>query len=333
MKRILKCFSTSVYLSILILLIFSVHFVRAQSHLPFQGVPKYAFPKLTSVPPLNTEMPPPVLLGYIFIDSFARTLSEDSVGKFLNFLTFSDTSRIALSYLYQMDDYNPIKYFQYSISDPYGVPYKTAPIFFTHTFGRNISRVYPDSLKVTPLFYSDYILDLWVTDTIPHTDTISAISKRVVGVIGNVLETIKGQVLPPCSGGSSSSADGTGNIAETGLPCIKFEYRPDRIRIPHGASIIKPDSLTVFADGSSWVKTNREYLVFLSYRDLKCSDSLYNYALIEPVYVSSTCASMYPVIGGHVYDPQNDFGFGSNLTPAQFKTALRNKIGQLIHHN
>jgi hypothetical protein len=40
---------------------------------------------------------------------------------------------------------------------------------------------------------------------------------------------------------------------------------------------------------------------------------------------------MDPVRNGYVYDPNNDFGFGNNLTVAQWKAALRNKIYSITH--
>jgi hypothetical protein len=40
----------------------------------------------------------------------------------------------------------------------------------------------------------------------------------------------------------------------------------------------------------------------------------------------STTLGMYPVRGGIVYDPNNDLGFGTGLTVANFKSKLRQKI-------
>jgi len=35
---------------------------------------------------------------------------------------------------------------------------------------------------------------------------------------------------------------------------------------------------------------------------------------------------MFPIENGHVIDPGNEFGFGTNLTVEQWKAALRNHI-------
>jgi hypothetical protein len=60
-------------------------------------------------------------------------------------------------------------------------------------------------------------------------------------------------------------------------------------------------------------------------------DANFSYVTLTPVaWFGSTC-SMYPIIDGKVEDPRNDFGFGTNLTVAQFKTALRNKIYSITH--
>ncbi len=39
---------------------------------------------------------------------------------------------------------------------------------------------------------------------------------------------------------------------------------------------------------------------------------------------------MYPVVDGIVYDPNNDFGFGSGLTKEAFKSALRSRIANIV---
>lgn len=40
--------------------------------------------------------------------------------------------------------------------------------------------------------------------------------------------------------------------------------------------------------------------------------------------------SVYPVQGGIVYNPWNDFGFGTGLSTADFVSRLRGKIGSIL---
>ncbi len=223
-----------------------------------------SFPRLSSVPPLNTGMPFNVLIGYVYIDSFARSTSEVSLTSFLDNLTYSDTSRKALSYLYQMDDFDPIRYFQYGISVPTSAHYQTIPVQLMHKFGRFLSKVFPDSGHAAALYYPDYMLDILVTDTVSKGDSLAAISKSCVGVSAVVIDTIKGRVLPPFS---TSYVNKSQNIQpQTSLPMIGFDYRPDRIRVSRAGNDYAKGSITIAADHSPWIKKRGSTLYSSFYR-------------------------------------------------------------------
>lgn len=88
--------------------------------------------------------------------------------------------------------------------------------------------------------------------------------------------------------------------------------------------------LTYRPDGSDWVKSGERYIVFLQLKNVYHNDSLNDCVDLEPLYLYSSCASMYPVINGVVYNPHNDLGIGISLTPKKFKAALRQKIAAIV---
>src|SRR5947209_2058575 len=90
-------------------------------------------PRTLNYPPLQTEMPLDVALGYIGMDSLVRSTNVVS-GQWDTLLanTYdSDTLRFALKYLYKMGDWDPITFFEYEYQMPMmggmvSAPYKNS---------------------------------------------------------------------------------------------------------------------------------------------------------------------------------------------------------------
>jgi hypothetical protein len=78
-------------------------------------------------------------------------------------------------------------------------------------------------------------------------------------------------------------------------------------------------------NGDAWIKKDQEYIVFLNIVTY-CNYEDNIYYNLRPVAPESYTFNMYPIQNGYVYDPKDDFGFGTGLTISQFKSALRTRI-------
>lgn len=288
---------------------------------------QFQYSVLTNYPPLSTGMPFDVLIGYIYLDSIVRTVPPHSVDSFYKQLGYSDTLRRVVKYIYEMEDFDPIKFSQYI--DAHLVGYKTqVPIGIIQRIFKSIKKNYPDSLKTTQLLYSaDYILDVradWVATTY---DSARPVFHNSTSVECSVLDTIKGRRWPACIFDSTIAYHG--KIQPLSAPsCIEFDYLPDWSRNEHVDALPTDSGLTL--NGHTWIERDSEYIVFLQLYDLG-RDSTYNYSAISPLRTANTMAGMYPVRGGRVYDPNNDFGFGTGLTVTEFKNKLRSRIYSITH--
>jgi len=288
-----------------------------------------------------------VLLSYIYGDSIARKFYQVPFNNMLNGIGYSDTLRYAAKYLYEIDDYNPIKFYTWCTTDPTHRYYKPLPFgtigmispsTITSGLLQQISKTFPDSGKTAFLCSSNYIADVEVNYTVEGADTPT--TGRIIPlakVTCTVLDTIKGQVLPNCipDPGVPEVIKHEGEKIASGLGgCLQFEYIIDLAR---WGNWVKPDSTNKLGDmttGARWIQPDSEYIVFLNFMyERSTSDTSHVYAACQPMHNmhEGGVHGMYPVRGGIVYDPTNDFGFGTGLTVAQWKEALRAKIYSITH--
>ncbi len=289
---------------------------------------QFQYTVLTSTPPLSTGMPFDVLIGYIYLDSIVRTVPLNTVDSFYKQLGYSDTLRQAVKYIYEMNDFDPIIFEQYVYSQRIRTK-SNYPNDILKKIYTCIKKKYPDSLKTTLLLYSaDYILDIkadWVS-TIIDTTRPAFFSNSIVTEC-EVLDTIKGKHRPGCIFDSLTAKHGIAQ-PQSVSSCLEFSYLPNWSRTEHVDALPADSGLVL--NGRDWIQKDSEYIVFLQLSDLG-RDSTYNYSSLNPLRTANTMAGMYPVRGGIVYDPNNDFGFGTGLTASQFKSRLRSRIYSITH--
>ncbi len=316
---------------LMLLLAILPNLAQAQPQPPgeFGGPLFFAFPLLTSYPPFQTDMPLNVLIGYVGFDSLARHADKDAVNKTLRNLTYSDTAKYAAKYLYEIVDYNPVKFFQWAYTSPQTGMYKNAPANVRKRFAARLDSIAPKSLNAIPLLMSDVIAHIKVTSVMSSVDQTASLAKSAQLVTSYILDTIKGRKVPDCIT-SSFKSSGDPNLERASGGCLQFDYRLEWPRFNHSSRLSYEDSTLLDGQRTPWVKTNTEYIVFLMFGNLQRDDT-YNYATMTPVVGWGTTVCMYPVIGGRVYDPYDDFGYGTGLTVAQFTAALRNNINILTH--
>lgn len=285
---------------------------------------------VSSFPPLNSGMPLDVLNGYIIFDSICRTASNNAVDSLYDIATYSDTSRKMLKYLYGMVDYNPMLFYSWEQTFAGSHHYKTGPVYLYDLFLNHVWKTYPDTGRSAVLGGSDLILHIRVIDTATRIDTNAVLARQSIVVRYQVIDTIKGKVLPLTTWagtiGSQKNKRGISSISNVG----SFEYSPDWFRLPGYGDDLPGNGHLVWFDGSPWIKTGKEYIVFLSMQQL-WDGNANSYFTIWPLRGGSTMGSMYPVNAGIVDDRSNDWGTGPAPSVAAFVAGIKSRIYLLTH--
>jgi hypothetical protein len=295
------------------------------------------FPILTLRPPVTTDMPLDVLLGYIFADSLARSVPTAESASLINNLTESDTLQHALRYYYLMDDYDPVRFFQWRGWSTNGT-YMTPPGWLCYSLMRRAYEIIPNARKIMPIHDADIIAHVLVHSVYQKTDTSARFARTAELVTCEIIDPIKGNRIPYCK-----SYDGTSDLDEEVLishpallgSCLQFDYRLEWSRV--GDAEAFSDTSFGSPSGEQWIKTNHEYIVFLQFAGIygRFDDTVYtgsNWGYLTPGRIVSmtTTGGMYPIIDGRVYDPNDDFGFGgNNLTTEAWKYNLRARINDI----
>lgn len=283
--------------------------------------PVFSFERIGSPLPLRTDMPLEVMVGYIFYDSLARSLSTVGVDETYKNFTYSDTLRYAMKYCYTMMDYNPVLFEQFR---RYNNPLRRSASMRSTVFEKlteKIKTVSPEPFVETLLCQSSIIAHISVIDTFRTTD--GALTNHIV--TSTILDTIKGKVLPQCLNFYPKP-----NITATPSSCLQFVYPLEWQRLPFHSNVIASGSTMVDSAGIPWVRKNTEYIVFLTFAQA-CSDSAHTYHILNTFGERSSANNIYPIIDGKVQDPNNDFGLGITPSVATLKNMLRQKISTITH--
>jgi hypothetical protein len=291
----------------------------------------------TSSLPLNTGMPLDVMVGYIAYDSLARSLSAPGINNIYNNLIYSDTLRYAMKYCYKMLDYNPLLFEQFRRYNDSQRRYASARTNVFQQLLNKIVEVSPAPFVETLLCQSSIIAHINVVDTFRVVDGSGGGSSilTIHTVTATVTDTIKGQVFPHCINFlplNINKEDHSDTFQSNILPanCLQFTYALEWPRIPFNNKVITTEQRMVDPAGSPWVKTGKEYIVFLNFSQA-CSDENYSYHILSAFGTRSSANNIYPISNGRVEDPNNDFGLGTAPTVSDFKSALQQKIHQITH--
>lgn len=223
-------------------------------------------PYLSQKPPVATTMPYPVIIGYLYADSVARTTRIDSISDHMSgWNSWNDTLALIASGLYQMMDWDPIRYAQYIIETDLGYrPQDSTHVFVDSTntpvyvlppvssqyscvlrpiesaVFRGVYKLWPvaqERKRCLAIMNSGWILRVTVDSIDSTLNTHSPEGYNIYSVYAHVADTLKGRVFPDwCSSResyllpSSRSVFGKppGEQVQTIGPChsIRFEYTP-----------------------------------------------------------------------------------------------------------
>jgi hypothetical protein len=186
-----------------------------------------------------------------------------------------------------------------------------------------IRKISPEPFLQRLLLSSYIIAHVEITDTFRVYPTNAAICHNLVEVMCSIIDTIKGNYIPPCMNAAPGYKSVT-SIQNIPLNCLQFEYCCEWERGNYGEYLCD-------TSGNAWIKEGMEYIVFLRPR-LICSDSSTVYMNLTPVGNKSYYFSMYPIINGYVQDVNNELGFGVSVLVDDFKNQLNEKISQIINY-
>jgi hypothetical protein len=311
----------------------------ARSQAPtYYGPLMYGLAFDTAVPPINISMPSGIITSYLYFDEAMRLYSTGQVLNYVKGMTWNDTAQWIASNFYQLHDYDPLAFYNWSGHWVKPDPYKCDPGDVQETFVSKIQSLVGNHTYA--LFYPDIISDVMVSDTVckkvPYGQSIGMPDTTdMVLVQTTILDEIKGQHIPSCEPYMKARKNGPSPLsivaaspiwtystpADTG-GCIQFAYSPEWSVVPlsdvGGAQI-------------GWLLApGKEYIVFLNFIGIGL-DSTSGYFTVLPSGTFGHSLGIYPVVGGYVQDPHDDFGFGStHLTVAEWKTDLRARISSII---
>jgi hypothetical protein len=298
----------------------------------YYGALLYRIPVDTAVPPLYPGQPSQVTTAYLWLDDLMRLEPENLIETYISSLTWNDTAQTIASNLYQIQDDNPLTYYNW---DGYGItphPYKGVCGQAEAAFLNQMQ--YMGGQCVRALLSSEIVADITVSDTVCKTNPIANIAKDAVLVNCVINDEIKGKWVPACpesphAGKKGVSTLGFATPATPALPadtastgtCLQFEYSPEWKK-----NADDDMSSTI----GWWVKPGQEYIVFLYFTGVGYNNTN-DYFSTYPVGSFGHCCGMYPIVDGIVQDPNDDLNLGApNLPVAAWKAALRAKISALI---
>jgi hypothetical protein len=295
----------------------------------------YTYPVLQHIPQLTSDMPLDIMISYIVLDSVCKYGRLDQFNEFIDRQTYNDTIKKMMNYLYRIKDFDPIKFIfsQYYKYNQISSEYYIHPSNVISTIIKKVKSISPSPFLDNILLSSDYIFHIRVIDTTRRITPSANIFKDLAIVNFEIIDTIKGRNIPNCKNISLNFQQNNADLINKPSNCSQFEYRLYWNRSKYPPSDIVFDRTTnnlVDSLDQPWVKSNKEYIVFLQLHSL-CYNNINEYYCVYPNVIPSETCTMYPIENGIVQDPGNEFEF-SNYNIQNFKNELRNRIQQIIHY-
>src|SRR5690606_28415015 len=198
-------------------------------------------PGLPVIPELHTDMTLEAFIGYVYLDSLARTIGIETAVASPDNMTIHDLKAIS-RYIYGMGDYNPVlllRHFTSTLDSSFpNERYASYPANTYYNILRVIDQRRNEFGKGNALLViSSYVLHVRATATVTGNDTSFGKPKPWTNVACDIVETFKGKVPPNnnCTPQALTNGKTEGTLASPG--CVVYgqsydEYRPDRKYIP-----------------------------------------------------------------------------------------------------
>jgi len=285
-------------------------------------------------PVLFSNMPLEILIGYIIMDSIMAHGREafptaKNQEDFIKSLTRNgDTLNYALKYLYRMADYNPFLYYNFLTSYQAG---KQQPMTLLPKLLDQVRKEY--GIATQQVMKAEYILHLRVNEVerFAYESDNPGDSTKLVYVYSQVLDRIKGQVLPDMSS--------VIEVFEQDSAGTKVRrYTPATIPTNTNFIYVYNPSWRVSSGGSSTniggqEEVGKEFIVFSFYAGACINSSTgYQYYINRPTALGMT-GGLFRIIDGEVRDSKNEFGWGIRVPLATFKQNLQALIDSIKNYD
>jgi hypothetical protein len=346
MKKSIRYFNSSA-LMVAAILAFSTA-AMGQAFSPYyDGALLYSLPLLRTLPAVNPSQSTSIQTDYLLLDDAFRLVKPGFVmDSYIQSLSYGDTLRYLASILYQVVDDNPITFMRWEGALPSPYPYNAPPGRIRTRVQSQFSKLAVDTNRTPFLLNADIIADVTVTDTAKFSWPSDPITPRTVVVTCTILDGIKGKYVPGCGFIYKTHPQGVLQTLSTPFPpvmadtvpstvgsCFQFEYSPNWVRGIQSDFNVGVPLLT--GPSGDWVKKDSEFVVFLNFVSIASDNSNAYYALMPAWGWFGSMDGLYPVRGGKVYDPNDDFGIGASvsggLTVAEWKTRIRARINSIIY--
>lgn len=274
---------------------------------------------LDQIPPLHSDMSLDCMVAYIVMDSLARKASINEV--FDKPLTVSlDSLRVSARYMYALTDYSPNLMRRYMTTTRDSIPgnhYLSFPANSYYGLQRALERRLDEFGKdYGMLLMTHYILRVIIDTTVAGIDTTYGKPLPWMNVSCTVQDQIKGKILPNNCNYNDNKKVST-LISEA---CLNFGY-PINWMTGGGFNNEKPQNTGTYINE---VKSGEEYYVFLTQLSL-----WENADILVPLHAFESSGGLFKILDGHVSDPDNFWGLGTNPLETEFKTHLDSLISNI----
>ncbi|MBS1538467.1 MAG: hypothetical protein JST20_12050 [Bacteroidetes bacterium] len=330
------------------------------------------YPIINNIPPITTGMPFNILLSYIYLDSLMRSVKDSATNEWIKTSASmaNDTLAGAAKILYELKDYNPIIYTQYSDeitrhqkrissssipkfrlkngykSDTASISYPRYERYINHLgsmeeiLAEKIRSIFPDSSRnaMVAMLYSDYILKVHIVNidsTINLYRPPGYDSSYRYRVTAEVLDTLKGKVFQTIP--DDTIFGRKGEIPLTSIvpyPKIYFEY-VGRNYTPRIASYKDQNNSILITEDSAFTDSINNFKMS-SGQDaiifLKHHNYLMDYS--NDYYNLDLCISCsynaLPIIGGNIRDVNNFWSSNTLLNYNSWKLIFNSLKNKII---
>lgn len=263
----------------------------------------YTFPIIKNCPPYSTDMSIDVKMGYSVLDSISKNVEIEDFYSFLNRQTYNDTIRTLMKYYYKMVEYDPVKFFNYSVNSngrKFGI------MDYDHPFFDHVKRISNNKFLDATLLASHLIAKVTVNSVSSFVDTTAVWAKTTRIVTSSVDRIFKGNPLVNCGGQLISNTNGNN--------CVKFEYAKEWFENSNPEFEMLP---------------GQSFFIFFDFR-LICQTDLVLYCTLFPLgSIESKTWSIYPIVNDNLIDLYNELGFGTSVNLNTFYIVLLNRINQI----
>jgi hypothetical protein len=345
MKKWNRSFSVPALLVVVVIAYSSTSISQTFSN--YTGALVYALPLLRTVPAINSSQSSGIVTDYLWLDDAFKAVSPGFlIDSYIQSLFYADTLRYLASILYQVVDDNPITYMRWQGASPWPYPYHEAPGEVRTHLQSRFSKLAVDTNRTPFLLNADIIADIHVTDTFQNLCPSDPITPRSVVVTCSILDGIKGKYVPQCGflykshhqGGTKVFSESFPPVMADTVPattgaCFQFEYCPNWIR---GIQVdfTYPGQPELTDSTGDWIRPDSEYVVFLDFVGISGDTANGYYALLPAWGWFGSMDGLYPIRGGNVYDPNDDFGIGASaaggLSVAEWKSRVRARISSIV---